>query len=207
MKSLNFTSGLIAISLLTAFAIGQAGVSAPALTPSLNPTGHGDKLLRALEGTWAITEKLAPDATAPNGSTGEGKIVWTTGPGGFSVIEKYESKRGAQEVTGLAVFWWDESAGGYRNIWCDSTNPGGCILFKNVAKWEGSRLVLLEDYEANGKKVTFKEVFGDITRNTFTQTLYGGESGGQLKVDQIIQARKVAPDTSRTDPIRRQKHF
>jgi hypothetical protein len=88
------------------------------------------------------------------------------------------------------VFWWDDSAGGYRTIWCDSTNPGGCIAFKNVAHWHGAQLVLVEDYEMNGKRFTFKEVFGDITPGTFTQTLYGAEAGGPLKVDQIIRATK-----------------
>jgi hypothetical protein len=52
------------------------------------------------------------------------------------------------------------------------------------------QMVLVEDYEANGKKVIFKEVFGDIAPGGFTQTLYGGEAGKDLKVDQIIQATK-----------------
>jgi hypothetical protein len=37
----------------------------------------------------------------------------------------------------------------------------------------------------------FKEIFGDITETGFTQTLYGGEVGGELKVDQTIQATKL----------------
>lgn len=107
------------------------------------------------------------------------------------VIEDYHSKEGNRESAGLAVFWWDEAAQGYHNIWCDSTNPAGRINFKSVARWEGAQLVLVEDYEVNGKKFTFKEVFGDITSSTFTQTLYGGESGKELKVDQTIQATKL----------------
>ena len=90
------------------------------------------------------------------------------------------------------MFWWDEAAQGYRTIWCDSTNPGGCINFKNVARWAGEQLVLIEDYEVNGKKFTFKEVFGNITPGAFTQTLYGSESSKELKVDQTIQATKLA---------------
>ena len=149
-----------------------------------------EKLLRAFEGTWSIKEKFAPDAGSPNGATGGGQIVWRAGPGKFSVIEEYRSKRESAEVTGLGVFWWDEAAQGYRTIWCESTNPGGCISFKNVARWEGPQLVLVEDYEVSGKKVIFKEVFGDIAAAGFTQTLYGGEAGKELKVDQTIQAEK-----------------
>jgi hypothetical protein len=160
----------------------------PAQTPAPKPGAQMEKLLRAFQGTWAVNERIAPDPSTPNGATGEGSIVWRPGPGGFSVVEDYQSKQGAREVTGLAVFWWDES-GGYRTIWCDSTNPGG-ISFKNVARWDGAKLVLVEDYEMNGKKFTFKEVFGDITPGSFTQTLYGGEAGGNLKVDQVIRATK-----------------
>ena len=89
--------------------------------------------------------------------------------------------------------WWDEAAQGYHTIWCDSTNPGGCIDFKNVARWDGPNLVLQEDYEANGKKFTFKEVFSDISITSFTQTLYGAEVGHELKVDQVIHAKRSVP--------------
>jgi Protein of unknown function (DUF1579) len=150
-----------------------------------------ERLLRALEGTWTISEELAPDASSPTGKTGIGTEVWRKGPGGFSVIEEYRSKQGEDEVSGLGALWWDEPAQGFHTIWCDSTNPGGCIDFKNPARWEGSNLVLQEDYESNGKKYTFREVFGDITADGFTQTLYGGPVGGPLKIDQTIRAKRV----------------
>ena len=167
---------------------GQVATAQVSAEPKGSP--QMEKLLRAFEGTWSIKEKFAPDAGSPNGATGEGQIVGRAGPGRFSVIEEYRSKRETSEVTGLGVFWWDEVAQGYRTIWCESTNPGGCISFKSVAHWEGQQLVLVEDYEVNGKKVVFKEVFGDIAPGGFTQTLYGGEAGKELKVDQIIRATK-----------------
>lgn len=169
----------------------SAPTAVPVAAPEPKPGAQIEKLLRALQGTWSIQEKFAPDAASPKGTTGEGSIVWRPGPGGFSVIEDYESKRGSAKVTGLAVFWWDDATHGYRTIWCDTTNPGGCIDFQNVANWEGSQLVLAQEYESNGKKFTFKEVFGDITETGFTQTLYGGEAGGELKVEQMIQATKL----------------
>jgi hypothetical protein len=159
--------------------------------PEQKPGPQIERLRQALEGTWSIKERLAPDAASPSGATGEGRIVWRPGPGGFSVVEDYSSRQGRRKITGLGVFWWDEAEDGYRTIWCDSTNPGGCISFKNVARWDGSRLVLVEDYEINGKRFTFKEVFSDITSSGFTQTLYGGEVGSELKVDQTIQATKM----------------
>ena len=157
--------------------------------PATKPNSQIERLLTALEGTWSITDELAPDASSAKGKMGAGTIIWRPGPGRFSVVEEFHSKQGDVDVTGLGMFWWEE-ARGYHTIWCDSTNPGGCIDFKNVVKWEGSSLVLQEDYELHGKKYTFKEVFGDITPESFTQTLYGGEAGGSLKVDEIIHARK-----------------
>ncbi|MFZ0771769.1 MAG: hypothetical protein WCA49_09565 [Candidatus Sulfotelmatobacter sp.] len=182
---------LLAMAGVGAAASAGRGQAAAVQVPAA-PKGSQqiEKLLRAFEGTWSIKEKFAPDAASPIGATGGGQIVWRAGPGRFSVIEEYRSKRESAEVTGLGVFWWDEAAQGYRTIWCESTNPGGCISFKNVARWEGPQLVLVEDYEVNGKKVIFKEVFGDIAPGGFTQTLYGGEAGKELKVDQIIQATK-----------------
>jgi hypothetical protein len=195
----------VAIELL-AFAVvgvavaqtGQGQAAAAQVSPE--PKGGGpqiEKMLRAFEGTWSIKEKFAPDSDSPNGATAEGQIVWRAGPGRFSVIEEYRSKRGSAEVAGLGVFWWDEAAHGYRTIWCESTNPGGCISFKNVARWEGPQLVLVEDYEVSGEKVVFKEVFGDIAPGGFTQTLYGGKAGKELKVDQIIQGTKGTGGSAR----------
>jgi hypothetical protein len=208
MGRLLVTNAAIAASLLTALAICQADKKPPATNPATQPAAAPtqrteprpgaqiEKLLHAFEGTWSIKEELVPDAASPSGATGEGKIVWRRGPGGFSVIEDYQSKQGSREIVGLAVFWWDEAAQGYRTIWCDSTNPGGCINFKNVARWAGEQLVLVEDYEVNGKKFIFKEVFGNITPGAFTQTLYGGESSKELKVDQTIQATRLAESAS-----------
>lgn len=152
-----------------------------------------EQLIEAFKGQWVISEELAPDAPSPKKKSGMGDIVWRVGPGGFSLVEEYRSKQGDQEINGLGVFWWDDTAQGYHTIWCDSTNPGGCIDFKNAAKWDGPNLVLREDYEANDKKFTFKEVFSDISITHFTQTLYGAEAGHELKVDQVIHAFRNMP--------------
>jgi hypothetical protein len=168
-----------------------SSANSSATAPESASQSEAAKVLRAFEGTWSITEDLAPDATSPNGGKGQGHEVWRPGPGGYSVVEEYQSREGSRDISGLGVLWWDEAAQGFRTIWCDSTNPGGCISFKNVIHWEGSNLVLVENYEIKGKKFTFKEVFGDMTPQSFTQTLYGAEAGAPLKVDQVIYAKRV----------------
>jgi hypothetical protein len=42
-----------------------------------------------------------------------------------------------------------------------------------------------------GKKFTFKEVFSDIAPTSFTQTIYTGESGGELKQSVTIRATRL----------------
>jgi hypothetical protein len=214
-RFLGVATGILVFSTIVRLAAGQTGqkqsgtpdvkpspqkAAAAPRVPAPKPGPQIEKLLRLLEGTWSIKEKLGPSTASPQGATGEGKIVWSPGPGRYSVIENYQSKEGGRTIIGLGVFWWDEAAQGYRTIWCDSTNPGGCINFKNVAQWEGSQLVLVESYEVNGKKFTFKEVFSDITPAAFTQTLFGGEEGGELKVDQTIQATKLMDSGSGKGP-------
>jgi hypothetical protein len=175
--------------------LGTPGVIVAQNTPTKvsHPTPHPEivRLLQLLEGTWSIKDELAPNKDSPKGTTGIGTIIWRSGPGGFSVIEEFRSMQGGEDVTGLGEWWWDDAVNGYHTIWCDSTNPGGCIDFKNSVRWEDSKLVLQEDYEVKGKKFTFREEFSDFTSNKFTQTLFGGPVGGPLKVDEIIHATRI----------------
>lgn len=185
--------GIATVAILTvmlAIGVGHAIARDSSKLQEAKAGAKIERLLKALQGNWAITDCLSLDAANPQGAAGTGTIVWRPGPGGYSVVEEFHSKQGGKDVTGLGMMWWDESASGYHTIWCDSTNPGGCIDFKNSARWESAGLVLQEDYESNGKKFTFKEIFGDITANSFRQTLYGGEVGKDLKVDEVIEARR-----------------
>lgn len=187
------TPSIAAVAISTVMlVIGVRHVAARASTKMQEPKAGTQiqRLLKAFQGNWTITDRVSPDKQNPQGVTGTGSIMWRPGPGEYSVIEEFHSKQGQTDVTGLGIMWWDESANGYHTLWCDSTNPGGCIDFKNAAHWEGAELVLQEDYESNGKKFTFKEIFGDITANSFKQTLYGGEVGKDLKVDEVIDARR-----------------
>ena len=169
---------------------------AGAKTSQPKPNAQIVRVLEVLEGKWSIKDELAPDKNSPNGKTGTGTIIWRPGPGRYSVIEEFRSQQGDEEVTGLGEFWWDDAVNGYHTIWCDSTNPGGCIDFKNPAHWEGSKLVLQEDYEIKGKQFTFREEFTDFRPSGFTQTLYGGEVGGPLKVDEVIHATRMKSGTN-----------
>ena len=69
---------------------------------------------------------------------------------------------------------------------------------KGGAKWDAGQLVIEDESEVDGKKLTFKEVFSDITENSFTQTLYQGHFAPDLRPFVTIHAtRKEASDASR----------
>jgi hypothetical protein len=148
------------------------------------------KLFDTFLGTWSVTEKIEPSETLPKGGTGQGEEVYKAGPGGVSLIEEIHLREGFRESSGLGVGWWDQKAKGFRALWCDSENPNGCIMMAHLAKWEGDNFVLRGEFERDGKKFLFKEVFSEITPTSFTQTLYQGEEGKELAKLLTIYATK-----------------
>lgn len=176
---------LLALSSITCAQSSGAIASSPA------PGSEIRRLVDALSGTWSITLKIEPNASLPKGGVGKGKEVWRPGPGGLSLIEDYFSTGDEGKISGLGVAWWDNNLQRYEVTWCDGGNPDGCVLIKHGAKWEGSKVVAIDEWQKNGKKFTLKEVFSDITPNSFKQTLYQGESGGELKMFMSILATKV----------------
>jgi len=159
---------------------------------ALQPAPEIQKLSNAFLGTWSVTEKIEPSQTMPNGGTGRGEEVYRLGPGEHSFTEELHLNEPTGEISGFGVAWWDENAKGYRAVWCDSQNPGGCSLMAHLAKWEGGQFVLGDEFEKDGKKFNFKEVFSQITPTSFTQTLYQGEAGKELRRLSTIYATKLA---------------
>jgi len=53
--------------------------------------------------------------------------------------------------------------------------------------------VLGDEFERNGKRFQFKEIFSEITPTSFTQTIYQGEAGKELKRVLTIRATKKRP--------------
>jgi hypothetical protein len=79
------------------------------------------------------------------------------------LIEDYHSTNPGGETIGLSVTWWDENEQGFRALWCVNRNPRGCTVMSKLAKWEGKKLVLGDEFERNGKKVAFKEVVSPVS--------------------------------------------
>ena len=144
------------------------------------------KLLGIFGGTWSIAEMYDPSDSMPHGGTGSGQEIWHAGPGERSVIEEYRST----SSTGFGLGWWEAESAGFRLNWCSDDDPHGCTRLSEVATWQANTWVVRHTGRENGQDFEFKEVFSDITPNSFTQTLYQGPPG-KLRRFLTIKATRV----------------
>lgn len=156
----------------------------------------GPEVQNLMLGKWSTRATYAPSPEMPNGGTAAGTEIWRLGPGGMSVIEESHEKNANGDYEGLGVVWWDSKAQGQRFLWCDTDNPDGCYVSKEVGKWNGTSLEWKEEQEHAGKNRMYSEVFRDITPTSFTQVLGEGEPGEPAKTTVTIRATKLSGGTT-----------
>ncbi len=174
------------------FGCAQPAASQAPIPPPLQPSDEMQRLTKVLAGRWSIRQTFEPRVGMPEGSVGQGTEVWRSGPGARSLIEEIQTKVGDREFSGFGVIWWDIQAQGYRVIWCGSANPRGCVVMSRLASWENAQFVIGDEFEREGRNVVYREVFSNITPNSFTQSIFEGESDAELKRVLTIHASKVA---------------
>ena len=141
------------------------------------------KVVSALSGKWSIRE------TSDHGET-TGEELWQGGTGGMPLTEEFRATTASGEKsTDYAAVWRDGKTKRVCGIWCADFNDQGCTPFEVTSR--GSDIEMTGEYESKGKSVAWKEVFHATSATTFTQTLYMGPPGGELKkVSTIIAERK-----------------
>jgi hypothetical protein len=152
-------------------------------------SAHGDveadfrKIVNSLSGKWSIQE------TSDHGTT-TGEEVWQTGPGGMPLIEDFRATSATGEnLNDYAAIWWDSKAKKNRGVWCAEFNDQGCTPFE--VAWRASDIVMTGQYDSKGRAMAWKEVFHITSPTTFTQILYIGTPGEELKkVSTIVAERK-----------------
>jgi hypothetical protein len=149
----------------------QSDTKSPAET-GVRPSPEMERLLNAFVGKWAVKETFEVSASKP-GRTREGTATFRAGPG-FSLIEDYRSNGSAGELHFLALLWWDQKSQVYALLTC--ANNDGCQLRGN-ARWEGMNFVNIWVEEVEGKKISFKDSFVDITPSSFTLVSEGLDNG------------------------------
>jgi hypothetical protein len=164
-----FTSALICAAVLPCAAQDQSETSFR-------------KVVSALSGKWAIRE------TSNHGET-TGEEVWQGGTGGMPLTEEFRAiTASGEKLTDYAAVWWDGKAKKICGIWCADINNQGCTPFEVTLR--GSDIEMKGEYDSKGKSTVWKEIFHVTSATTFTQTLYVGTPGEELKKVSTIVAEK-----------------
>jgi hypothetical protein len=141
------------------------------------------KVVNALSGKWSIRE------TPDHGET-TGEEVWQGGTNGMPLTEEFRATTASGDKSNdYAAVWWDGRAKKICGIWCADFNDQGCTPFE--VTWHGSDIEMTGEYESKGKSTAWKEIFHVTSAATFTQILYMGTPGEELKkVSTIVAERK-----------------
>ena len=170
------------------------------------------KLAAVFAGRWTVIDKSEPDTRHPSGLIRKGEERWHTLPGGIPLVEEYHSKSsdGREEFDSAAI-WWDATAHRYVGLFCAGFVDQGCTPFNVV--WRTSRqsakqghpsshqrrmqeeIIMSGEYQENGKKQMWREDFSFTSPKTFTQTLFLGERGQELKRAAVIVATRSGDTT------------
>jgi hypothetical protein len=160
-------------------------ISSPVLPRSAPGEVNADfrKVVSTLSGKWSIRE------TSDHGET-TGEELWQGGTGGMPLTEEFHAiTTNGEKLNDHAAIWWDGKAKKVRDIWCVDFNDQGCTPFEVSSR--GSDIAMTGEYDSKGKSTASKEIFQVTSATTFTQTLYMGTPGEELKkVSTIIAERK-----------------
>jgi hypothetical protein len=155
------------------------------------PASDIERISAALLGRWTMTARYEPSASMPHGGSGKGEEVWRRGPGGLSLIEDYHSRTTAGENFGIGIIWYDAKLHALQGLWCANLIARGCKTF--AAVWDGNHLMTTNQFEYDGKKLVWREMYGDFTPNSFVQTGDVVDGSGTTKRWVTIRARRVPP--------------
>jgi hypothetical protein len=100
-------------------------------------------------GRWQATIRTRPHAGASQGGVDNGIMTIEKGPGGFSIVQNFQSRGISGHVVGQSYTWWDKPSGSYKSVWCD--NMQGCTEFATVVQGDSWTVEL--DGTANGRQV------------------------------------------------------
>jgi hypothetical protein len=177
--------------------------------PSTFPASESEmqKLASVFSGRWRISDKSDPSPQHPSGLVRNGEEVWHTLAGGIPLIEEYHSKSlDGEDEYDTAAIWWNATDHKYVGVFCADFVDQGCAPFDVV--WQtidpqvsgGNRpsgtpekqnqIIMSGEYLQSGTKYAWKETFVFSTPTVFTQTLFVGESGHELKRVAVISATK-----------------
>jgi hypothetical protein len=201
MASINanvWLAGFLLASLCVSPAIGQN--DGPSNPTHLQMVTNNDKiayppemekLIVALSGEWTTEDTYVGDDQTPTGRRKRSRESYRFGPARLSLIEEYHGEDALGKSWATGIFWWDRDAKGVHVLWCDSQAVDmGCRVLRGIGKWEGDDFVMMDQHGDSGKRVFTREVWSDLKRDSFTQTIYQGASPDHLEKVLTIKAAR-----------------
>lgn len=153
------------IGLLSAFAILAITIGASARTFAGNRAGRqameapkpGPEMqkLNFLIGTWDMQAEYLKTPMTGDGGKATGWYKAQLGPGGFSVIADFEENGPLGKEIGHEIFSWDPKKNAYAIVIVGNF-PGATV---GSATWEGDNLVILNEFDAGGTKMSLRAVY------------------------------------------------
>lgn len=161
------------------------------------PTGEMQTLIKAFSGHWSLKLKFEPSRETPRGLEGTGEETWHAGPEGVTFTDEEVLTAGPQTIIVVGILWRDQKTKEFHAMDCSNQISHTCDLKGAVddvvVHWTGSELTIDEkELSSQGKVMTSRAVWSDITANSFTETGYLGSPGGPFQKVMTILATRAA---------------
>ena len=175
----------------------RAQVTSPAA--DANPpqqTGEMQTLIKAFSGNWSLKVKFEPSSETPRGLEGTGEETWHAAPEGVTFTDEEVLTAGPQTVIVVGILWRDQKTKEFHAMDCSNQMSHTCDLKGAVddvvVHWTGSELIIDEKEISQGKTMTSRAVWSDITANSFTDSGYLGSPGGHFQKVMTVFATRAA---------------
>lgn len=159
------------------------------------PTGEMQTLIKAFSGHWSLKLKFEPSKETPGGLEGTGEETWHAGPEGLTFTDEEVFTTGPQTIIVVGILWRDSKTTEFHAMDCSNQISHTCDLKGAiddvVVHWTGSELTIDEKELSQGKVMTSRVTWSDITSNTFTETGYLAPPGGPFQKVMTIHATRA----------------
>jgi hypothetical protein len=160
-------------------------------------TGEMQTLIQAFSGHWSLKLKFEPSKETPRGLEGTGEETWHASPEGLTLTDEEVFTAGPQTIIVVGILWRDRKTKEFHAMDCSNQMSHTCDLKGAVddvvVHWTGSELTIDEKELSEGKMMTSRVAWSDITSNTFTETGYLAPPGGPFQKVMTVHATRAAP--------------
>ncbi len=173
-------------------ALGAEPPAPAAVVPSPLPA-----LIQSFSGRWRLEVKFEAPSGLPAGTEGKGEEIWRAAVDGRTLLSEESWKAGPADVSLLGIFWWDARENRLHAMDCNNQGKRTCepkdAADAVMVNWTGSELTIDEPERGpDGKLVTSRVTFKDITPGSFTELDSVASTPGKFETMMTIHATRAA---------------